>query len=719
MQKIKLILLISIVFNFSLLSQGGMWLPNELEGFVYKDMKAMGLKMKSDKIYNETKPSIKDAIVKFGGGCTGGVISEEGLVITNHHCGYGSIQRLSTVENNLLQNGYWADSYTNELPASGLSVTIVEKIVDVTDKILDGVTEKMTNSEMQSTVDKNINKVKSGYNTDGFHTVEIKPFYYGNKYYLFQNVIFKDIRLAGVAPESVGKFGNDTDNWMWPRHNADFAVFRIYADQNNEPAGYSEDNVPYKSKYFLPVSANGLEEGDFTMVFGFPGTTEEYLPALGVDMTANKIDPELIKIRETALNIMDKYMRQDEATKLKLSSKYAGIANYWKKWIGENQGINASGAVQKKMDYEDDFSRRLKAKPGLEEKYGKLLLEFCTHYGDYKDYSVAQNKIYETYVRNIDFMTIMSLTARLKNVITNNGQEAYENYKARLIPYLKGLYDQMDPQIDKEIFGALTKLYKETSEERFVFSSLTNLKSDADFQSFTDKIYSSSFSNYENIKAVLDTNDYKYVFNQLENDPAYNFAMEINTLNDKYVSPNFNKYNQKIDSLQKRFMQAQIEAFPEKKFFPDANGTLRLTYGEVKGYSPRDAVYYEPFTHIEGVMEKYRPGDYEFDLPQQFIDIYNSHDFAGYTDKTGSVPVCAIGTNHTTGGNSGSPVLDARGNFVGINFDRVWEGTMSDLYYDPDICRNIMVDSRYILFIIDKFSGSKRLTSEMKLVETK
>ncbi|MGE5355163.1 MAG: S46 family peptidase [Deltaproteobacteria bacterium] len=716
MKKITFVLILIISFIFNAKSQGGMWLPNEISGKIEKEMKSFGLKIKAKDIYNEKNNSIKDAIVQFGRGCTGEIISDKGLLLTNHHCGYGAIQKLSTVENNLLQQGYWADSFEKELPAKGLTVTFIEKIEDVTDKVLNGVKEGISNTEFQSLVDKNIDRLKKETKADQFQTLEISPFYNGNKFYMFYKKIYKDIRLAGTAPEAIGKFGADTDNWVWPRHNADFALFRIYADKNNNPAEYSVDNVPFKPKHSLPVSIAGVREGDFTMVFGFPGRTSEYLPAIAVDMIANKIDPVTTDIRGIALGIMDKYMRKDEATRLKYASKYAYIANFWKKWIGESRGINQSGAVGKKRMYESDFLNRLDGNPVYKGKYDQVLSKMEKLYNEFIPYNVAENMIDETFASNIDLMTIMSVSARLKAVYENNGEKAFNEYKSRLLPFVQGKYSEYDHEIDKEIFAALLKNYLAKAEKRFIPESIRGLNTDEDIESFTDRIYSTGFSSFENYKKIIDSSDNKWILSVFEKDAAYNFAMEVNKMSDEKVAPFFNEIKVQLDSLQKIYMKAQMELFPEKKFFPDANSTLRITYGQVQGYSPRDAVYYKPITYVEGVMEKYKPGDYEFDLPAKYLDMMKARDFGPYADNTGSLPVCFIGTNHTTGGNSGSPALDSKGNFIGINFDRVWEGTMSDLYYDPAICRNIMVDARYILYIIEQFSGSKRLINEMKVV---
>jgi len=711
-------LLFLFLLSFNGISQGGMWLPNTLKGDIEKDMKRLGMKLSANDIYNTEESSIKDAIVQFGGGCTAEIISSKGLLLTNHHCGYGSIQRLSTVENNLLKNGFWAKSFEEELNAKGLTVTFVDKIEEVTDFVLNGVTDDMESKLSQSIIDRNIDSLKKITDIADYQEIRIKPFYYGNKYYMFINTIYKDIRLVGVSPESIGKFGADTDNWMWPRHNGDFSLFRIYAGKDNLPAEYSEENVPYKPKHFLPVSLDGVDEEDFTLVFGFPGRTQEYLPSVAVDQIANKLDPARIKIRKEALDVMGKHMRNDEAKRLQYASTFAGIANYWKKWIGESQGINQVNAVDKKKQFENDFSKKLMYK-GKKDKYGNILNDFDKLYKEYEAYNIARNSIYETFSRSIEFMRVMSYLNRLKKLYNDNGVKGYNDFKARLLPYLKGMYKKFDIHIDREVFEALVKNYAENMDAKFVPETIKKLKTDIDFKEFAKTTYSSSFTDFEKLKNIVDTSDIEWAIKQMESDCAFTFSEELNALRDSMIFPRYNELTTQINALQKTYMKAQMEMFPNKSFFPDANSTLRVTYGQVKGYYPRDAVYYEPVSHVNGIIEKYVPGDYEFDLPQRFLDIYKKRDFGTYTDKTGEVPVCFIATNHTTGGNSGSPALDAKGNLIGLNFDRVWEGTMSDLYYDPSICRNIMVDVRYILFIIDKYGESKRLIDEMKLVHPK
>jgi len=713
-------ILLSFILNLTFVfvyAQGGMWIPSLLDGINEEEMQDLGMQLSAEDIYDVNNSSLKDAIVQFGRGCTAEIISDKGLLLTNHHCGYGTIQSRSTLENNLLKDGFWAANMSEELANPGLTVLMVNSIEDVSDKVLEGVSADLDDKGKQSLIDKNLESLRSSTEKEEYQDVMIRPFYYGNKYYLFITTTYRDIRLVGAPPESIGKFGADTDNWVFPRHNADFSLFRIYVGKDNKPADFAIDNVPYKPAHHLPVSMDGVEEGDFTLIFGFPGRTREYLPAVAIEQIVEKINPGKISIRDASLKVMDKYMCADESIRLQYASKFAGIANYWKKWIGESQGLVASGAVDQKKKMENEFSTRLASNPEWQEQYGHLLGDFNKLYEEFEPYAYAEAYTYEATIRNIEIMRTLGYIDRLVNLYENNGEAAFKDFRGRLLPFLKGMYEGYNAEIDKEVYKVLTGMYLENMEERFIPESFRAIEN-SDF--IATMVYDQSmFSDYSKIEALLNQDSIPMVVDIVKNDPAYKTAMEWRKVYDEMITPEFNRIQAEINSLQKEYMKALMEVFPEKRFFPDANSTLRVTYGQVNGYHPRDAVYYEPSTHLSGVIEKYKPGDYEFDLPKKLIQLHEEKDYGKYADKSGDVPVCFIGTNHTTGGNSGSPALDAHGNLVGLNFDRVWEGTMSDLYYDPTICRNIMVDARYILFIIDKFAGAGHLIEEMDVVNPK
>lgn len=690
----------------------GMWLPQLLKALNEGEMQSMGMKLTAEDIYSVNKGSLKDAIVHFGGFCTGEVISDQGLLLTNHHCGYGQIQSHSSIDNNMLKNGFWAASHADELPNPGLFAKFINRIDDVSMAALKGVTADMDEATRQSTIDANINEIKKGYELGDFQAVEIKPFFKGNQYFAFVTTVYNDVRLVGTPPESIGKFGADTDNWEWPRHTGDFSLFRIYAGPNNEPANYSADNKPYTPKHSLPISLDGVSEGDFTMIFGFPGRTNQYLPSDAVEQITYTRDPAKIAVRDAALKILDKYMREDEAIKIKYASKFASVANYWKKWIGESQGIIKTDGIGRKEAYEAEFQKRA-VKAG---KYTDILPKFESLYASTKELALVDDVFGETAYRNVELLRLMGTLNRLVTRYESNGQDAYDSYKSRVLNYLQGYYKNYESKVDKDVAKALLDLYKETVPVQYVPASL---QGDGVVSSLVDKMYSQSkFTSLEGATELLNM-DTESAISAIKSDPAFMLSRQWSELIADKVDKPLAKQQDEINQLMRTYMAAQMELFPEKRFYPDANSTMRVTYGNVDGYYPKDGVYYMPKTYLDGVIAKYVPGDYEFDVDQKLIELHKSKDYGQYTDETGKVPVCFLGSNHTTGGNSGSPAIDAYGNLIGLNFDRVWEGTMSDLNYDVSICRNIMVDARYILFVIDKFAGAEHLIKEMKLVRPK
>ncbi|HQV65234.1 MAG TPA: S46 family peptidase [Saprospiraceae bacterium] len=709
-----------VILNAGVIFAGeGMWLPQLLKLLNEKEMKSMGMKISAEDIYSVNKGSLKDAVVHFGGFCTSEIISPNGLLLTNHHCGYGQIQAHSSVENNLIKNGFWAKTYKDELPNEGLTATFIDYIDDVSAKVLQGVTSSMTAAERQSAIDKNLAEVKKLYTLESYQNVIIRPFFDGNQYFAFVTTTYRDVRLVGAPPESIGKFGSDTDNWVWPRHTGDFSLFRIYAGKDNKPADYSPDNVPYTPKHFLPVSMDGVADGDFTMVFGFPGRTNEYLPSSAIKQVLNTLNPAKIAIRDKSLKIMDKYMREDEGTKIKYAAKYATIANYWKKWIGESLGLKKSNALQKKLDYEAEFQKRL-AETSLHKN---LLSDMDKLYSEIDQYALAADYYNEIALRNVDITAYMSTLRRLVTAYEKNGLTAYNERIEDVKSYSNDFFKDFDPNIDQEKFGALLTMYVDNLGAKFVpeflqRESLGMSAKESYEQMAKDQFMQTSFTSEKEANRILQLDPEKAIA-AIKSDPMYAFASEWSAFYSKEISTPYNNIRKEIDLKQAQYTQAQMEVFKEKRFYPDANSTMRVTYGQVNGYEPRDAVKYESVTYLDGVIEKYIPGDYEFDLQPRMLDLYKAKDYGPYADKSGKLPVCFIGSNHTTGGNSGSPAIDAYGNLIGLNFDRVWEGTMSDINYDPEICRNIMVDARYILWVIDKYAGAGHLVKEMKLVHPK
>lgn len=692
--------------------QGGMWIPSLLEGVNENEMQLLGSKMTAEDIYSVNNSSLKDAIVHFNGGCTSEVISPNGLLLTNHHCGYGVIQSHSSVENDYLKDGFWAMSYEEELPNENFSVTFIKRIDDVTEAVFEGVIPEMDEAAKMKLINQNILKVNKAAEKETWQETNVKSFYKGNQYLLFVTEEFKDVRLVGAPPTSIGKFGSDTDNWMWPRHTGDFSMFRIYADANNKPAEYSKDNVPYKPAHHLPISLDGVAENDFTLVFGFPGRTNEYLPAVGVDQIVNVLNPAKIEVRENALKIVDGFMRNDNDIKIKYASKYASIANYWKKWIGENQGIEKSNAIEKKRELEQEFSKIVAAKDLV--GYKTLLSDFETLYKEIESVSLARDYWIEVAYRNVELLGITFRSFQLEQAYLRGGEAAFEKTRTATLNRLKGTYKNYSAKVDEPVFAKLVELYATKAPKEYVPLNMNGV----DFTALAKDIYTNSkLTSLEGVTELL-AGSAEEVIKKLNEDKAYVFGKELHTIFYSKIGPKFQELNLQLTAVQKEYMKALMEIFPNKRFFPDANSTLRITYGQVKGYAPKDGMRYANTTYLKGVIEKHVPGDYEFDIPQKLKELYNAKDFGQYGDN-GKMPVNFIGTNHTTGGNSGSPAVDAYGNLIGLNFDRVWEGTMSDMNYDPDICRNIMVDVRYVLFIVDKYAGAQRLIDEMTLVHPK
>ncbi len=692
--------------------QGGMWIPSELEGMNEVEMHYLGSKLSASDIYNTKKPSIKDAIVQFNGGCTAEIISDQGLLLTNHHCGYGAVQSHSTIAHDYLTDGFWAKDQASELPNPGMVVTFIVRMDNVTDKMLSG-SQNLEGTEFEKKLQENRKNILDSLHIEEWQDAKVKSFSAGNEFYLIVSEDYKDIRLVGAPPSSIGKFGADTDNWMWPRHSGDFSLFRIYANQNNEPATYSESNVPYKPKHFLPVSLDGVAEDDFTLVFGFPGRTNEYLPSVAIDQIVNKLNPDKIAIREASLAIMDKYMRKDERIKIQYASKFAGIANYWKKWIGESQGLIASHAVAKKRVLEEKFKQIVKEK-GLTE-YDGILADFDQLYQQYGEAAQARDYWVEIIYRNIELMHLSFQLYQLEQVYHRKGSEEFLKQKDSFVKSLDGFYKNYNAKVDQEIFAKLMGIYyRKYPDSTAKYQDLDQAMKDLAAGVYTQ----SKLVSFTGLQDLFTGEDATLIIKKLDADPAYQIGKKFSEKFFNELNPNYYAIKDQVDALQKKYIKGLIQVFPKMRYFPDANSTLRVTYGRVKGYQPKDGVTYLPVSYLEGVIEKYIPGDYEFDVSPKLQDLYAAKDYGAY-GVNGKMPVNFIGTNHTTGGNSGSPVLDAYGNLIGLNFDRVWEGTMSDYNYDASICRNIMVDVRYVLFIIDKYAGASHLIDEMTLVHPK
>jgi hypothetical protein len=674
------------------------------------------MKMSVDDIYSIEKGSLKDAVVQLGG-CTAEVISPQGLLLTNHHCGYGQIQSHSTLENNYLEDGFWAASHADELPNPGLTATFVVRMEDVTAQALEGVGPKLTPAERQSLIDQNLDKVKKSAVVEAHENIMIRPFFEGHQYILFVLEIFRDVRLVGAPPSAIGKYGDDTDNWVWPRHSGDFALFRIYAGPDNKPAEYSPDNKPFKPRHFLPISLKGVKEGDFTLVMGFPGRTDSYLPADGVRQVLHVTDPIRVGMRDISLRHIGEAMRQSPETKLRYAAKQSRISNGWKKWIGEMQGLSRTGAVGKKQHMEEQFMEILRDQPALNERYGNLLQDFRDLYTEMEPFHKAQVYYSEALNVNVELFRTAFRLARLERTLSSQGEEAYQTALTSTLSALEGFYKDFDAGLDQTVFaGIMEKYFSDVNTAFLPEEPLARLEAlGGDYGAWAKEIYgASALTSLEKLTKLLESEPQK-AMQDLQADPFLKLTMQLNGAYTEKVAPAANAFNEQLAELQRDYMLALIEVFPKRRFYPNANSTLRVTFGQVAGYAPRDGVVYRHQTTHKGIMEKYIPGDYEYDLPEKLRNLIRAQDFGPY-GVNGELPVNFIGTNHTTGGNSGSPVVDANGALIGLNFDRVWEGTMSDINYDAAICRNIMVDVRYILFVIDKLGGAGHLLKEMKIV---
>lgn len=711
-------IVIFLLFIQSLSAGEGMWLPHLLGQLNEKEMRDMGMKITAEDIYSINHSSLKDAIVLFGGGCTAEVVSDKGLIFTNHHCGYGNIQRHSSLEHDYLSQGFWASSLAEELPNPGLSVTFLISIQEVTDGVLKGVTANMTETDRQSLIAKNAEKLSAEAMKGSHYKALVKSFYEGNQYYLFLTETFTDVRLVGAPPSNIGKFGGDTDNWMWPRHTGDFSVFRIYAGKDNKPADYSKENIPFTPRKHLTISTKGVKEGDFTFVYGFPGTTEEYLPSYAVDLTVNLRNPLAIKLRQERLSIIDQAMESDPLVRIQYSAKAAGIANYWKKMIGESRGIHKLDGIEKKQQFENGFTQWVEADPARKSSYGTLLPYYRQVITTNQPFQKAQTLISEGALAT----EIIRYSYGFNNLvkICDDKTKTDEDIKKavdKLNAGIEGFFKNYYAPADEKIFAATMKICLAESNPDFEPESFNTgrQKFQGDTRLWAREIFSQSlFADKAKVAALLKDFSRKDS-RKIKKDPAFSLATSLYAFIQQQLVPRMTEYYDKTDSLQRVYMKAQMEMLPDHRFYPDANSTMRVTYGTVKGYSPQDAVKYHWFTTLDGIMEKENPEVYDYVVEPKLKDLYEKKDFGPYVDSDGHMHVAFIATNHTTGGNSGSPVLNAYGELVGINFDRCWEGTMSDLMYDPDQCRNISLDIRYCLFIIDRFAGASHIIKELNI----
>jgi hypothetical protein len=708
--KIAALLIIFQVLTIKLYAKEGMWIPLLLSGALENDMQSMGMKLTAEDIYSINRSSLKDAIVNFGG-CTASMISPDGLLLTNHHCGYSHIQSHSSVENDLLTNGFWARNSQDELVNPDLRVYFIKQIEDVTKIILKDIDEKTPETDRQAMIGIRMDSLRRATVGNSHFDVFIRPFYYGNEYYMFTIEVFRDVRLVGAPPNSIGKFGGDTDNWMWPRHTGDFALYRVYTGRDGKPASYHKDNVPYRPEHHLPININGVRPGDFTMIFGFPGRTTEYLASPAVDQLVNRINPHRIKIRDAKLNVLHNAMSNNDTIRIKYAVKYARVSNAYKKWIGENMGLKNFDAIQKKQDLEKRFTAWLKQDNVRRKQYGHLLDEFNEIYKRQET-----PELISTYMDEAVYgVEAFSLASRISQLAHSKVLKDID--RSGIVDYINRFYRDYDRDTDQRLFVELIGLYINNIPEEYVPGAFKDIrkKYGGSMEAYAAHLYSSSvLFNREELIAMVSSaksTDLK----KLRSDPFIRLQSEFAKIEDERINPVMFATNSRLEILYRSYVRGLKEMFDGHMFYPDANGTMRISYGRAEGSKPRDGMRYLTFTTLDGVMQKEDPDNPEFVVPEKLKQLHKDRDYGIYgTNDT--IYVCFLASNHTTGGNSGSPIIDANGNLIGLNFDRTWESTMSDVMYDPDICRNISVDVRYILFIVDKFADAGYLIDEMTLV---
>ena len=701
----KIIVFLAIAM-FALPSRAdeGMWIPMLLQRNEAA-MQRAGMRITARDIYDINNASLKDAILLFGGGCTGEFVSDEGLVLTNHHCGYSYIVRHSSVEHDYLTNGFWAMTRDQEIPCPGLSVTRLVRMEDVTAQVLAGIGDETSESDREKIIKKNIEEVCAQATKGTHYKAVIKPFYYGNQYFMYINEVFTDVRLVGAPPSNIGKFGGDTDNWMWPRHTGDFSMFRVYA-KDGKPANFSEDNTPYRPLKHLQISLKGVEEGDFTFVFGYPGTTRRYVTHDAVDLAANVENPVRIALRDIRLAHYNAAMQQSPAQRLKYASRVASIANGWKKWQGESLGIERLHGVEQKMEQEEAFQKWADGKP----QYRNVLSQLEENYAKLREVETEWTYFSEAVLAS-DFM---SRAMRLSMVgKAADGKAAMDRARSSLDSTYFDDFDEHSP-VDEAIFLECFNYMWEHGFAPFLHAEDAKTAHD-----MLEKIYAkSALNDPDKLEKLLKKIEKKNKPELALEDPAVKlFEEAYNFCYSNSKRAQYKEAENNINRLMRTYIKGQMEMYPDSNFFPDANLTLRVAYGHVEGFKPKDATYYTAYSTIDGIMEKENPDVYDYRVMPRLKELWQRKDYGMYANKKGELPVAFIATNHTTGGNSGSPVLNADGQLVGINFDRCWEGTMSDLLFDPAYCRNISLDIRYCLFIIDKYAGARHLVDEMTLVE--
>jgi hypothetical protein len=690
-----------------------MWLLPLLEQLNIGTMTEMGLKLTADDIYSLNHSSLKDAVVIFGGGCTAEIVSDKGLLLTNHHCGYGSIQSHSSPEHNYLENGFWAKSLADELPNPNLSVTFLIRLEDVTTEVTEALGD-LKDQERMAKFNEVSQKITSRVTEDTQYTASIRPFYGGNQYYLLVYEVYRDVRFVGAPPSSIGKFGYDTDNWMWPRHTGDFSVFRVYMSPDGKPAEYSPDNIPLSPKYFFPISIKGYKDEDFTMVMGYPGSTERYMTSYEIDELMKIQNPNRIKIRGARQEIIWKDMMADEKINIQYASKYSNSSNYWKYSIGQNQGLEKLNVKDKKLKEEIAFTQWINSDPSRKEKYGDALVLIKTAVSSREKQSNAAQYIQECLLRGSEILSFAGQLRQLYEALTSGDQEKMNEAVNRSRTGSTNFFKDYNAPTDLKVVKVMLKMFMEDIPPEYQPDYLKQVKEKykGNYDKFVDQMFAKSiFVDETKVNAFLDKPSKKV----LDKDPAFQAALSINQ---KFaeLQQELGPYAIQLAQGSKKYIAGLMEMHPEKVFYPDANFSMRLTYGNICDYYPRDAVHYDYVTTLTGVMEKEDPNNYEFIVDPELKELYKKKNYGRYGED-GKMVVCFTTDNDITGGNSGSPVLNGNGELIGLAFDGNWEAMSCDIIFEPELQRCICVDIRYVLFIIDKFAGATNLINEMKIVE--
>lgn len=710
--KINFLLIALMMFLFGARADEGMWLPYSINGKNLADMQRLGCKLTAEQIFSFNQPSLKDAIVQFGGGCTGELISPEGLLLTNHHCGLGQVQAHSSVEHDYLQEGFWAKSKAEELPNKGLTVSFLTYIEDVTKILLVGVDNNTSEADRATKISENAQTLIKERKGNRDVEVEIVPFYHGNQYILFVYDVYKDVRLVACPPWGIGKFGADTDNWTWPRHKGDFCIFRVYTAPDGSPAEYSEDNIPMKSKHFLPISLKGVKPGDYTMILGYPGSTDRYSTSGAVKSVIEQEGPAIIACRTTKLDQYRKHMDADPAVFIKYASKQASVSNYWKYYIGQVKQLQRNKVFEKRANQEVAFQKWMNENSDRKAQYGDIFNDIDQYWNHQAKYTKATIYHREAGWRGGEAVAFAVRFRQLNRIIEN---KAAQNEIAARAEAMKGAvqnyFKDYDKETDRDVTIALLNLfYKDINPEQLpAMIKKIGDKNSGDFTQFVNNAFAKSiFVDAEKLNNWIENPK------SLTKDPIFALMSEI--IN-SYIDLTEQAGSVSNSRAERLYMKGLMEMQKDRNFYPDANFTMRLTYGSVQDCKPANAVTYDYITTLDGVMEKYKPGDWEFDVPAELIKLWENKDYGRYADENGDLVVNFITTNDITGGNSGSPVIDAEGNLIGLAFDGNWEAMSGDLSFENEVQRTICMDARYLVFIIDKMANAQNLMQELKIIE--